>query len=138
MVSYLGIAISWILLLALSQENVKTGSSVAANFELMGTTLKSLAFYIGSSGLGAILFTIGAIIIYYIFYKTKLIPTWLSLWGLIGAIIYLVSPILMMMDYQVEFLQYPLAVQEMIMAVWLIIKGFNHSAFNILMTRQQV
>jgi len=137
LVSYLGIAISWILLLALSQEYVKTGSSVAASYELMGTTLKNLALYIGSSGLGAILFTIGAIIIYYIFYKTKLIPTWLSLWGLIGSIVYLVSPILMMLDYQVEFLQYPLAVQEMIMAVWLIIKGFNQSAFNTLMTRQQ-
>ena len=102
----------------------------------MGTMLLSLAFYIGSTGLGSVFFSIGAIIIYYVFYKTKLIPTWLSLWGFFGAILSLVSPILIMFGFQMEFLQYPLGVQEMIMAAWLIVKGFNSSAFNSLMTKQ--
>jgi len=138
LVCYLGIAISWLLLLALSQEYVTTATPAVANFQLMGTMLKDLAFYIGSTGLLSVFFSIGSIIIYYVFYKTKLIPTWLSLWGLFGAMLYLVSPILIMFGFMMEFLQYPLAVQEMIMAGWLIVKGFNSSAFNSLMTKQQI
>ena len=136
LVCYLGIAISWILLLTLSQEYVRTDTPVVSNFQLIGTMLKDLAFYIGSTGLLSVFFSIGAIIIYYVFYKTKLIPTWLSLWGFFGAMLYLVSPILIMFGFQMEFLQYPLGVQEMIMAGWLIVKGFNSSAFNSLMTKQ--
>lgn len=131
LVCYLGLAVSWLLLLTLSQEYVSTGTPLAANFQLMGNMLLDLAIQIGSTGL-SIVFSIGAIIIYYVFNKTKLIPTWLSLWGLIGAIIYLATPILFMFGFDFEFLQYLLGVQEMVMAVWLIIKGFNASAFNVL------
>lgn len=138
LVCYLGIAISWLLLLALSQDYVMTDIPVVSNFQLMGTMLKDLAFYIGSTGLLTVFFSIGAIIIYYVFYKTKLIPTWLSLWGFFGAMLSLVSSILIMFGFQMEFLQYPLGVQEMIMAGWLIVKGFNSSAFNSLMTKQQI
>jgi len=134
--SYLGIAISWLLLITLSKEFVSAGMPAASNFPLMGTMLLDAASQIGSTGLGAVVFSIGAIIIYYVFYKTKLIPTWLSLWGLFGTILYIASPILIMFSFQMEFLQYPLAVQEMIMAVWLIVKGFNPSAFDSLMIEE--
>lgn len=132
LVSYLGIAISWLLLLTLSQEYVSAGTPVVSNFQLMGTMLRDVDLQVGSMGLGAIVFGIGALIIYYLFYKTKLIPTWLSLWGLIGAILYIATPILFMFGFDLEFLQYILGVQEMVMAVWLIVKGFNASAFDAL------
>ena len=85
LVSYLGIAISWLLLLTLSQKYVQAGTPAAYEFQLIGATLQDLAYQIGSMGLGSIVFSIGALIIYYVFYKTKLIPVWLSLWGLIGG-----------------------------------------------------
>jgi hypothetical protein len=131
LVSYLGIAISWLLLLTLSQEYVSAGTTAISNFQSM---LMDLDFQSGS--LGAIVFSIGALIIYYVFYKTKLIPTWLSLWGLFGAILYIASPILMMFGFDFEFLMYPLGVQEMIMAVWLIVKGFNPTAIASLSAKQ--
>ena len=134
--SYLGIAISWLLLITLSKEFVSAGMPTASNFPLMGTMLLDVGLQIGSTGLGAIVFSIGAIIIYYVFYKTKLIPTWLSLWGLFGAILNLPVPILFMFGFDFEFLVIPLAVQEMIMAVWLIVKGFNSSAFDSLMIKE--
>lgn len=133
LVSYLGTAISWLLLLTLSQEYVSAGTKAISNFQLMGTMLLDAGLQIGS--ITSIVFSIGGLIIYYVFYKTKLIPTWLSLWGLFGAILYISSPILIMFGFQMEFLQYPLAVQEMIMAVWLIVKGFNPSAFDSLMIK---
>ncbi|HZK70901.1 MAG TPA: DUF4386 domain-containing protein [Clostridia bacterium] len=135
LVSYLGIAISWLLLITLSQEYVSAGMPTTSNFSLMGTMSLDVDSRIGSMGLVAIVFCIGALIIYYVFYKTKLIPTWLSLWGLIGAILYIINPILLMFGFDFGFLVFPLAVQEMVMAVWLIVKGFNSSAFDSLSSK---
>ena len=134
--SYMGIALSWLLLLTLSQEYVSAGTAVVSDFQLMGTMLLDVENRFAN--MLDIVFSIGALFIYYLFYKTKLIPTWLSLWGLIGAILYLAYPILFMFSFDIGILQIPLAVQEMIMAGWLIVKGFNTSAFNSLMIKQQI
>jgi hypothetical protein len=125
------------LLLTLSREYASAETQDLSSYQLMGTMLRDADLQIGSNGLGAIVFSIGAVIIYYILYKTKLIPKWLSLWGLIGGVLYLGSPILNMFEIEAEFLMYLLAIQEMIMAVWLIVKGFNESAFNSLMLKQK-
>lgn len=66
--------------------------------------------------------------IYYVFYQSKLIPRWLSVWGLIGAILYLTVPILNLFGFAFEILMLPLALQEMVLAVWLIVKGFDSLA----------
>jgi hypothetical protein len=65
---------------------------------------------------------------YYLLYQSKLIPRWLSGWGLIGAILVLAVGLLAMFGLDLGFLWAPLAVQEMVLAVWLIVKGFNPSA----------
>lgn len=132
MASYLGVAISWLLLLSLGKSYVQAGSPATSEFQLMGDTLKNLEFVSGSMALGGIVFSIGAIIIYYVFLKIKLIPSWLSIWGLAGAILYLATPVIMMFGFEFEFLQYILGVQEMVMALWLIVKGFNRSAVSSL------
>ena len=133
MASYLSIAISWLLLLSLSEKYVLAGRPATSDYILQGETLQNFAFIGGNIALG-IVFSIGAIIIYYVFLKTKLLPTWLTLWGLGGAIIYLAYTILLIFGYTFEFLQYILAVQEMVMAVWLIVKGFNKDAASTMMT----
>ena len=56
LVSYLGIAISWLLLITLSQEYVSAGRPTTSNFSLMGTMLLDVDSRIGSMGLGAIVF----------------------------------------------------------------------------------
>ena len=123
MIMYMVIACSWLLLLALSQKYVSTGIEAAANFQLAGEIL--LEVENGFANMLDIVFSIGALFVYFLFYKTKLIPMWLSLWGLIGAGLYLAFPILSMFSVHIEVLQAPLGVQEMVMAGWLIIKGFN-------------
>jgi len=132
--TYMGIACSWLLLLTLSQKYVSAGAPEVSNFQLMGAMLLDVENRLVN--MLDIVFSIGALIIYYIFYKTKLIPMWLSLWGLIGAILGLAYPILVMCGFNIEFLPYPLAVQEMIMAGWLIVKGFNPSAMASLSGKQ--
>ena len=78
----------------------------------------------------SIVFSLGALMIYYIFYQSKLIPRWLSGWGLIGAVLYLAVPLASMFGFELGFLMLPLALQEMVLAVWLIVKGFNPSALD--------
>jgi len=133
LVCYVASAVSWLLFIALSRNFVNAGTPAISNYQLMGIMLKDDRFLMGE--ITAIVFSIGALFIYYIFYKTKLIPRWLSLWGLAGAIIYLADGIvcLFMFNTELEFFKYILGVQEMVMAGWLIVKGFNASAFNALM-----
>jgi hypothetical protein len=56
------------------------------------------------------------------------VPRWLSVWGLVGAALYIVPPLGSMFGHSLGVLMAPLALQEMVMAVWLIAKGFNPSA----------
>ncbi len=70
---------------------------------------------------------------YCIFYQTRLIPRWLSGWGLTGAALCMVAGLLVMLGLIIPVstihivLNLPIAVQEMVLAVWLIVKGFNPS-----------
>lgn len=117
---YIALAINWILLLILSREYVIAGS---AYFQTLGTLLLEAGGWIGH--ILAIVFSLGAVMLYYIFYQSRLIPRWLSGLGLIGAILYLATPLFAMFGFALEILMLPLAIQEMVLAVWLIVRGFN-------------
>ncbi|OEU42188.1 hypothetical protein BGV40_10815 [Methanosarcina sp. Ant1] len=125
-VIYIAVAISWLLLLTVSQEYVKAGVPDASHFQTLGTLLLKASDQIAS--ILDIVFSLGALMIYYLFYQSKLIPRWLSVWGLIGAILYLATGLFAMFSVDFGILLAPLALQEMVLAVWLIVKGFNPSA----------
>ena len=124
-VTYIAIAISWLLLLTLSREYIKAGAPDASYFQTLGTILLKTDDWIAQ--ILAIVFSLGALTIYYLFYQSKLIPRWLSTWGLIGAVLYLAAPLLAMFGFVLEILMAPLALQEMVLALWLIVKGLNSS-----------
>ncbi len=121
-------AISGLLLITLSQEFVIAGAPDATYFQAFGTLLlgaRDLAWWIGPM----IVFAISALIFNYLLYHSKFIPRWLSVWGFIGATLLLAEGLLGMFDLTIStFLAAPIAVQEMVLAVWLIVKGFNPSA----------
>ncbi len=127
-VAYIAIVISWLLLLTLSQEYVKAGTPDTSYFQTLGFVILESGVWIGY--LVSIVFSLGALMIYYLFYKTNLIPRWLSVWGFVGAIIYIAEPVLAMFGSEFEILFAPLALQEMVLAIWLIVKGFNPSAID--------
>ena len=60
--------------------------------------------------------------------ESRLVPRWLSVWGLAGAILYLGTPLCGTFGPSVGFLMAPLLVQETVPAEWLIASGFNPSA----------
>ncbi len=78
--------------------------------------------------LTAIPFALGALMFYVLLYRSRLVPRWLSTWGLVGAALYIVPPFGSMFGLSFGVLMAPLAVQEMVLAVWLIAKGFSPAA----------
>ena len=92
-----------------------------------GSALKAIA----DSSMGAFVFGVGALIFYTVLYKYKLIPKWMSGFGIIAILLHITSGVLVLFGLQEPFdtgsmiMNLPIAVQEMVMAVWLMIKGFN-------------
>jgi hypothetical protein len=119
-------------LLALSQEYIKAGTSSLPVYQVSATVLLAIRQWAGQ--LGVIAFTVGALMYYSVFYQSKLIPRWLAGWGFLAAASSLAAALLAITGLVVPFstvfivLQLPIAVQEMVLAVWLIAKGFNPSA----------
>jgi len=119
-------------ILTLSQEYVKAGASNASLFQASGTSLLAVRDWAGK--LSIIAFTMGALMYYYVFYQSKLVPRWLSGWGFLGAALSLAAVLLAISGQIIYFsmvfilLQLPIGVQEMVLAVWLIVKGFSPSA----------
>jgi len=130
-VLYIASALAVLLLLSLSREFVTASGATASSFQTTGTLLKALRDQSGLAGSQA--FYIGALLYYVIFYESKLIPRWLSGWGVVGVALGLVASVLVMfrvigyMSTAHVGLNLPIAVQEMVLAVWLIVKGFNSS-----------
>lgn len=120
-------------LLALSQEYATTASSSPASVAPVWTGLR--AIYDVTQLLGPrILASLAAIPFYALLYQTELLPRWISVWGLLGAPLYFASGMLSLfglVDTNSTFsilLFIPAALLEMVLAVWLIVKGFNSSA----------
>lgn len=134
--------ISVLSLLTLSQEYVAGVYTDIAYYQASGTTLKAIhdwTFLLGPNfmlGLNTIIYS-------YIFYKTKLVPRFISTLGMTGAALIFICAFLVMFDVieQVSLwgglLAIPVAANEMILAVWLIVKGFNQSAINLLSTKKK-
>ena len=129
-VGYVVITTSWLLLVPLSQ--VYAGVLDAANLQALGTLL------LVENPIGPVFtvaFSLGALIFYYLLFQTKLVPRWLSGWGLIALVPYVISGgflaifgVLDPLSPISSIMQLPLALQEMVLAVWLIVRGFNSSA----------
>jgi hypothetical protein len=118
-------------LLTLSQEYVTAGASNASLYQISGTVL--LAVKNWASMLGVIAFTMGGLSYYIVFYQSKLVPRWLSGWGLVAVAFSLASALLTLLGVLVPlstvFILFNVLIagQEMVLAVWLIVKGFNPS-----------
>ena len=123
--------VATLALLSLSKEYAATGAQEAASFQSAATVLLGTADY--AFMLGQSVFCVGALMLYYLLYHARLVPRWLSLWGLVGAPLMFVAGLSLVFtgDPNSTFstvLYAPLALQEMVLAVWLILKGFDATA----------
>ena len=89
-------------------------------------TLGNLALETMNFGFGLLMlpFCIGAILFYYLFYKSRVIPRALSLWGLISVQLALIGTLLTISGYNTPFIIYvPYVPFEWVVGAWILIKG---------------
>ena len=122
--------ITTLTLLTLSQEFAKAGTLDTSYYQTLGTLLLAAGNWAYLLGLG-LAFAISALILNFVLYQSKLIPRWLSGWGFIGAALVFTNYLLESFGINpVEILFLPIAAQEMVFAIWLIVKGFNLSTIS--------
>jgi hypothetical protein len=124
--------VAWLLLAALGRDYATAGSADVAALRALGAAARSVGD--GGGVLLGIIFPLGALMFYAVLYQAHLIPRWLAGWGLLGVIPYLAAGLLAFFQAigldstTYTLLVLPLGVQEMVMAVWLIARGFNPGA----------
>ena len=125
--------LSLLVLLTLGQESAAAGQAAASSSQVVGDTLLAVRDW-ADGFLGLLLFGVGALMYYYLLYRSRLVPRWLSGWGLIGAGLLLGSTVYAGFTQEFGFttvntaLNIPIGLQEIVLAVWLIVKGFKASA----------
>jgi hypothetical protein len=135
-IAYVLMVLCSLLFLTVARDaSLNTAASQLGGLPYLGNLLRSASSWLEL--LLAIVFSIGSILINLLLYQMKAIPRWLSGWGLVGSVLYFVAPFICLLspqhpafslDTSIGFLIGPLALEEMVFAVWLIVKGFNPSS----------
>jgi len=105
---------------------------VAAGYPADLLTLGNLTFesmnFLGST-LMMLAFCVGAMLLYYPLYRAKIVPDWLSLWGLISVFFLLIWTVLAILGIEVPFFLYvPYVPFEFVIGIWILINGVNQEA----------
>jgi len=126
-------ALALLSLLTLSQEAVKANGLTASAFQAAGASLHAIHFW-SALVLAHFGFCLGALMYYYVFYRSNLIPRWLSGWGIVAILMHLTGAVITMFTQidpfstSTSLLSIPIGLNELTLAGWLIVKGFNLSA----------
>ena len=122
-------------LVPLSLGFVDAGTPANSPFQTLGEIL--VAGYTIDHAVvpGVFAFSVGALMYYTIFYQTKLVPRWLSIWGIIGVLLGIANGVIDLFGgVPIEtismLLDLPIFINEMVLAVWLIVKGFDTSVLS--------
>ena len=114
-------------LLTLSQKYIERGAQDTLQFETLG------ALYLAERDAAALMlmifFVAGALLFYYLLYRSKLVPRFISIWGVIALVLIVTMNILDLQNMSFGMLlALPIIGNEIFLAIWLIVKGFNPSA----------
>jgi hypothetical protein len=124
--TYIVVALNLLLLVLVAQQHAGSAGAAASQLDSFGRLLVQ-----AQDGpilaVQDIVFSLGALMFYYLLYRAALVPRWLSGWGIVGVAGYLTAGVVVVFGPHLVILLMPLALQEMVMAIWLIAKGFNAS-----------
>ena len=115
-----------------SQEYLATGGQQSAQLLVLGDVLLAGHDW-NNAALPFTAFSVGALILNYALFRARLVPRWISAFGLLSAAAILCARLLIISGVDlpsstVAIMDGPIFLQEMVFAVWLIAKGFNSSA----------
>ena len=122
------IAMCLMALVTFGQDSAAATASGVAAFQADAGLVMTARTWLGP--LSVLTFGLGGLAYSWVFVRTGLVPRWLAVWGLAGVLLVMASAVLVMFQVIVAFstaqiiLALPIAIQEMVLAVWLIAKGF--------------
>jgi hypothetical protein len=126
-VFYMVAVICLLSLVTLSQQFISGGAAERSSLLPVGNLLLNLREHATLSGVFS--FNVGAFMYYYLFFQSRLIPRWLSGWGIFAVTLMMVACVLALFSDRpitgYTFLVLPIALQEIVLAVWLIVRGFS-------------
>lgn len=139
-VFYIVAVVSVLSLVSLSRHFIAVGTNNHAVLQVVGDSFLRVREHATLAAVFA--FSIGAFMYYYLFFQSRLVPRWLSGWGIIATILMMTACMLSLFsDNPVTgyvLLIIPIAVQEMVLAFWLIVKGFNSSTIDSLSAKTEI
>lgn len=118
-------AISPLVLVALGQ-----GYAGSADLVPVGISLLALRTLLVGQMTG-IFFSLAALLLFYLLYRTKLVPRFISIWGLISVALVFAWNVLELSGIKISFgmiFAIPMILNEITLALWLIFKGFDQPA----------
>lgn len=116
-----------LILLALIKQYVSAGTSGGSYMQTVGNLAVEAHYLLFDVAM--LVLSLGSLLFCYILYQSGLIPRWLSVIGLIGYTGLLASRSLSVAGLDIgEVLYIPGAIFEIVLPVWLIVKGFNRPA----------
>lgn len=123
--------VSLLALLKLGQQFAAAGVADRASIQAIGDSLVSVRLW-AAPLLGVFAFCVGSFMYNYLFFQSQLIPRWVSSFGIAAITSLTIACVLSLFSGNRITSYIPLAspifVQELVLAIWLIVKGFNPSA----------
>ena len=124
---FVAIMVLFILLqIPVASEYMKAGAANAAFLQSLGSVFTQAQLYAYHFGM----LTVGCagLMLNYAFYRARLLPRVLGIWGLVGYAVILCGSVLEIMGFNLNLLHtLPGGLWELFVGVWLIVKGFNAS-----------
>ena len=117
--------IGLIALIPLSLEFVGAGAPAASYFQTLGDFLYSGVYQQGDN-IHMLFYSLGGVLWFYLFYISRYIPRVLSIVGLVIESVGLIGMVLLLLAVRVDMLFfYPIAVLEVAIGLWLMVKGIR-------------
>ena len=117
--------VALLLLVTLGRDFVHAGAHAVAASDLTvpGAMLQAALHW--AFPLNPVVSGLGALLLSSLLYRSRVVPRWLSVWGLAAAALVFAFGLLRMYGGGSVVLALPIGVQEMALAGWLIAKGFS-------------
>ena len=123
-------ALGFLMVISLAQQGVDTGAASLIGAKALGSIAiqwNTMAYQIGEVSL-----CIGGVFLCLLLFRSRLIPRFLSVWGVIGYTIFLGGLIAEIFGIHiVSMLEIPGGLFEVTLAFWLLIKGFQPAAYSL-------
>lgn len=119
--------ISPLVIVALGQE-FTAGADLAGLAPVGESLLAVRTLLVGQ--ITGIFFSLAALLLFYLLYQTRLVPRFISIWGLISVALIFTWNVIELIGISISFgmiLAIPMILNEIFLAIWLIVKGIDQS-----------